>query len=381
MSKPNSEYTYNIVRNDGDLTSATVLVLASADTLVATVDNPNFRAIVAALVEERPLTEVEGLFDLTKPLTAEFARLSDRVTIENGIVYFDGDEQSGPVVDTIVRFHAEGTSESFQPLVNFLDKIGQNPNEHSREHLGRWLTNRSFSLDADGNIIAYKAVWKVASDESITAYRPGRKGPGVSVNDVPVPESEYAIQKTGDIVSMARSEVEFDPRVACSRGLHIGTYRFAREFGGYSGNVTIVEVRVNPRDVVSVPVDANDQKMRACKYEVLGPVTQERKSLYTPIKAPKPVPAPAPVVESPVAPAEPQEANQVPVTADYAEYRAKDFAKLTRENLRAVAKAWKSASNGKVVVKGGSKEALAKGLAKQAGNIRWNRKRGQGFQG
>ncbi len=38
--------------------------------------------------------------------------------------------------------------------------------------------------------------------------------------------------------------------------------------GGFAGN-NLIEVAVNPADVVSVPYDYNQQKCRCCRYEVL----------------------------------------------------------------------------------------------------------------
>lgn len=376
-----STYTYNIVKNDGEDTSVTVFISATGESYTASQDQPKFKAIVGALLTDAPLADIEGLFDLTKPLSEAFARLSDRVTIEHGNVYFDGDVQEGPVVNTIVRFFNEG-NDSFKPLVNFLDLIGQNPNEHSRKNLSDWLANESFSLDDDGFIIAYKGVYQHGVDEAtgLTTYAPSRVGPNVFVNDVAIPANGKAVQKVGDVVSMPRSAVEFDPKVACSKGLHIGTWGYASTFCSHT-----LLVRINPRDVVSVPTDCGGQKMRTCRYEIIGEnVNAENDSLYHPVSVPAPAePDPEPVIEdeqAEVAP-EPIEANAVPVQADYAEYRAKDFKKLSRDALRAIAKAWKTASGGKVVAKGNSKDDLAKSLAKQAGNIRWNRKRGQGFQG
>jgi hypothetical protein len=37
----------------------------------------------------------------------------------------------------------------------------------------------------------------------------------------------------------------------------------------------VLEVHVNPRDVVSIPDDHQDAKMRVCRYVVIGEVTAE----------------------------------------------------------------------------------------------------------
>jgi hypothetical protein len=428
-----TDYLYNITKNE---TEKSVTVFAGLDQYVASGDMPNYDKIVEAVLRKAPLSEVEGLFDLAKPLADKFARITDRVTVDNGNVFFDGDIQEGPVADTLVRFYNEG-NQDFLPLVNFLERVGQNPNEHSREHLGRWLANESFSITRNGFIVAYKGVY----ENEDGSYRPSRNGPGVSVNDVPVPPGEYATQRDGDVVSMARSEVEFDPAVACSAGLHVGTYDYALRFTRF-----VIEVLVDPRDVVSVPTDCNDQKMRTCKYLVMDHVTEERKVLFDVTLEPEEVEYedqnpeddsdwdddygwgcghtdcdecseddlldqeddddsddnwsdrlqgfavstdPAFEVVGFLFYSDDEgltEAGDTPKTdnkegtnvsdskQDYANYKKADFKTLTRTTLRTIAKAWG-------VKAGGSKEVLVDLLARKAGDIRWNRKRGQGFQG
>src|SRR5678815_3512509 len=45
----------------------------------------------------------------------------------------------------------------------------------------------------------------------------------------------------------------------------------------YSGGI-MLECEVNPADVVSIPVDYDQAKMRVCKYKVLGAVDREHSS-------------------------------------------------------------------------------------------------------
>ena len=70
---------------------------------------------------------------------------------------------------------------------------------------------------------------------------------------------------------MPRGDVEHDPGVGCHVGLHAGTWDYASSFA--QGAVLTVEI--NPRDVVSVPTDCQDQKMRVCRYTVTGITEQE----------------------------------------------------------------------------------------------------------
>jgi hypothetical protein len=49
-------------------------------------------------------------------------------------------------------------------------------------------------------------------------------------------------------------------------GLHFCSRDYLSHFGGER----IMILKINPRDVVSIPVDYNAAKGRACRYEVIG---------------------------------------------------------------------------------------------------------------
>jgi hypothetical protein len=81
------------------------------------------------------------------------------------------------------------------------------------------------------------------------------------------------------IIKMARNKVQDDPSVTCSYGLHVAALGYAVYDQAKLGDGRVVVVKVNPRDVVSVPTDYNNQKMRVCEYTVVedykGEVKQE----------------------------------------------------------------------------------------------------------
>ena len=65
-------------------------------------------------------------------------------------------------------------------------------------------------------------------------------------------------------VSMPRGECDSNPKVSCSRGLHVGSTNFMSQ--GIFGSLGLV-VLVNPKDVVAVPYEyGTGYKMRCCKY-------------------------------------------------------------------------------------------------------------------
>jgi hypothetical protein len=78
---------------------------------------------------------------------------------------------------------------------------------------------------------------------------------------------------------MDRKDCDPDRKNACSRGLHVAAFSYAHD--QYS-NGNLIEVKVNPRDVVAVPEDHNNEKMRVCEYEVLAQIGEPRKAIIFP---------------------------------------------------------------------------------------------------
>ena len=266
---------YNIVTDEGEPSSVTVFPGGRAP-LVATREHPNFVQIVDQItVSGKSEDDIIGLFDTATGLTLKFNKVSDRVSIRNGKVYFDNMPTENVLTDAIVRFYLAG-HDDYMSLVNFMEKIETNPNPNSRENLFRWLSSGRFSITPDGDIIAYKAVNRktgygvVAKGDAVDEYQSIHSGPaivdGEPVHSGPVPNNP------GVIVEMARNEVTFDPHVTCSSGLHVADWSYAKNtMGGHA----MLMVLVNPRDVVSVPTDYGDKKMRVCRYKVLKAVETE----------------------------------------------------------------------------------------------------------
>ena len=57
----------------------------------------------------------------------------------------------------------------------------------------------------------------------------------------------------------------WDPSAGCAQGLHAGSYDYAKQ---YASGVLLL-VKINPRDVVSVPTDSDWAKIRTSRYEVV----------------------------------------------------------------------------------------------------------------
>ena len=255
---PDPHFYQHTTTPDGE----TLTVYLPGDSPIAVSDShPHFAGILSGAKAGDPARDLIGLADLSVAVSDRLASLSERVAVANGRVYFDGDQVDNNLTRQIVRFLDEGVND-WRPLVSFMDNLALNPQDHSRRQLFDWLSGRDFTITDDGHLIAYKGV---QSGNAEGAYVSAASG-GAYVDgqwiDGQVPNH------VGAVVTLPRGQVTFDPAVGCSVGLHAGTFDYAQ---GYASGA-LLKVKINPRDVVSVPTDSAAAKIRVCRYEVLDTI-------------------------------------------------------------------------------------------------------------
>lgn len=258
---------------DGEAGDSTLTVIVNGEVRTLNPQHLNFEKLYDYLFGDNHVAEVgpfpsaeeeeswilsmasNALTESVKVMT----RLSERVTFDGENIFFDGDLINNNLSRHLVRM-IKANDEEFESLVNFMEKVAINPSKESRRHLFTWLNDRDFTLTTDGDVIGYKGVredGKSITSGSNTVYVDGVEYTGHVPNPI------------GAVVEIARSDVDTNRGVACSYGLHVGTYNYAKWFAEYNGSGKILTVAVNPRDVVSVPSDSLDQKMRVARYVVL----------------------------------------------------------------------------------------------------------------
>lgn len=223
--------------------------------LQADSNHPHWAAIKEGLIRNDP--SVFDLFDVYGGLVSKLTHLSDRITFDGSSIFFDGDVQEGPLADHLLRCIESGVHD-YSPVVKFWEKVAQNPDDRSREQLFTWLRACNFTITEEGDILGYKGVvtrgeGEFLSRNSGTAWVDGEEKHGQIPN------------RPGTEVSMPRSKVHNNPNTHCSYGLHVGDWSYASTFA----RGAVLEVHVNPRDVVSIPNDHSYRKMRCCKYKVV----------------------------------------------------------------------------------------------------------------
>jgi hypothetical protein len=272
-----------VEREDG---TETITIFGLGDLRIASSDHPNFAAIKAAAQSpDFNLGKLEDLFDTAKAIAKHFERLTDRVSVRGETIYLDLEPVHNALAEAILQ--CMKYDQDFDPLVNFMERLEANPNPKSREALYTWLDGRNFTITPEGLIIGYKGVtadFKHAEGEHADACVSKSTGhafvDGIEYGKVDgsgrVTQSARIPYPIGSVVEMPRTEVVNDQGIECSQGLHVGTFDFART---YSSSGQMLEVHIDPRDVVSVPDSTNSSKIRVCRLTVVGEVDSKYEQL------------------------------------------------------------------------------------------------------
>lgn len=78
----------------------------------------------------------------------------------------------------------------------------------------------------------------------------------------------------GQVLVMKRSDVDSNRQETCSRGFHFCSVSYLSSTYGSGGR--LMQVKINPKDVVSIPPDYNFAKGRTWRYEVVKEISDNR---------------------------------------------------------------------------------------------------------
>jgi hypothetical protein len=204
------------------------------------------------------ITEInQGNWDRVRELTNPAASvlssvkktsLADRVQINNGVVCVDDQPMHNTLTTRMIQMMEEGFD--IAPISKFLVNLLDNPSFRAVNELYDFLEHSNLPITEDGCFIAYKRV-------------------NQNYKDIYTGKIDNSV---GQVVQMSRNLVDEDKNILCSSGLHFCSREYLSIYGLCAGNHTMI-VKINPRDVVSIPADYNNSKGRCCRYEVIGELT------------------------------------------------------------------------------------------------------------
>jgi hypothetical protein len=231
-----------MISGDGNIT----LILFGEQYFINVEDSQHAR-VMDALRDNATEDELLTVVDKTTAIK-DYTSESGLIEIKDGCVLYDGEEVHNSLTERILTFMGEGLP--VEPLLNFMEKMMQNPSFAARRELFDFLEHKNLPLTEDGDFLAYKAVKHDYSDKWSGSYD----------------------NSIGTVAQMKRFSVDDDRNHSCSAGLHAGTLEYVQSYGCFHDSPEsdkVIIVKISPENVVSVPTDCDCQKLRTCEYTVV----------------------------------------------------------------------------------------------------------------
>jgi hypothetical protein len=219
------------------------MVLNSQSKVVAKSDKA-YAAVIEAVKKDATEDEVLAILDQDRRLLEDAIAVTPDVVMKGGQLFY----QDEPIAGVLGQRMLEMTEQGFDlsPMVAFLRNLLENPSNRVVENLYAFLEAGGIPISPDGCFVTYKAVRHDFQDIHSESYS----------------------NKVGEKLSMSRHRVDENPDRTCSYGFHVCSFDYLPHFAHANGHVVLC--KVNPKDVVAIPRDYNNTKMRVCAYEVVG---------------------------------------------------------------------------------------------------------------
>lgn len=238
--------------------------LIQGDNIIVNIDHKVFTISKANIAFNKMLEAIksndwESVRDLAEPKKVIVNYGNGNISVKGEEFFWKDKILDNSITKRIIKMMVDGFDIS--PMVAFMDNLMQNPSNTAINELYLFLENNNLPITPDGHFLAYKKV-----DKDFFDFHTGTIDNSV-----------------GAFVTMERNMVDDDRNRTCSHGLHFCSREYLSNFS--SGNDHTMLLKINPRDVVSIPRDYNNSKGRCCGYEVISeldvPIEDlENKSVY-----------------------------------------------------------------------------------------------------
>jgi hypothetical protein len=171
----------------------------------------------------------------------------------------------------------------YKNLLNFAKNLQDNPSFRVYNNLFSFLEKNNQFITKDGYFLAYKKVSPKLSDFDINqctesaALQLGETRSDANrrvCNELRkvINHNQIDTNSIGSIVEVTRNQINDDPISRCSNALNVASLDYILiDNVVYNSDTRIIEVEVNPADVVSIPLIYYTQSMmRVCKYKVIS---------------------------------------------------------------------------------------------------------------
>jgi len=180
--------------------------------------------------------------------------ISDRIKLDtdNHILLVDDIKLPVSLADKFIQITVAGSQVDLDKYTKFSINLTDNVSNSVLNRLYDFISANSVQITDDGMIICFKKV----NSEFKDIY------------------SRSFDNSVGKIVQVRRNQVDENINKTCSYGLHVCAAHYLDSYGSDYNN-RVVKVLLDPADVVSIPSDYNDSKVRCCSYTVIEDVTEQ----------------------------------------------------------------------------------------------------------
>lgn len=229
--------------------------------------HPSFKEILQAVKENR-VDDIPNLVSVVRAVN-KFGNGKIVVDEDSDVILYNGNPIHNYLADRILVMVREGFT--VEPLVNHLDRLMNNPSKRAVDEEYKFLEKGKLPITEDGCFLAYKRVSGNYHDvhsgsvlnkmaEQLTDAERAML-PYTTSNGVTVELVDGVVT-----VSMPRNQVDDNCERTCSEGLHFCSLEYLGSFWGDH----VMILKVDPADVVSIPVDYSFTKGRTWKYQIVG---------------------------------------------------------------------------------------------------------------
>lgn len=197
---------------------------------------------IVTAIKSNDWDSVERLVDIEKSVKSYGG---GKLSIVDGKIHFQGRVMNKALSKRLTAMIRDDFP--FEYLVKFMENIMMNPSCRAVNELYGFLEFNDLPITPDGYFLAYKRV-----REDYTDCYTGTFDNRVGVTN-----------------NMPRNSVDDDCRKTCSEGLHFASLGYVSGFSRKDTNHVMI-LKIHPKDVVSIPIDYNNQKGRCCEYTVVG---------------------------------------------------------------------------------------------------------------
>jgi hypothetical protein len=198
---------------------------------------------------KKPVSErdVDQIIEWASVKRAVEIMTEGRVTVTDNEIKFDGKPVHNYMTKRMMDLLLDGFD--LTPWAKFMNNVYDNPAAYAHDELYEWMEKADMPLTDDGHFLAFKKV-----RANFTDCHTGKFD-----------------NSPGTVIEMPREMCDPVRSNHCSTGFHFCSVGYLSSFSGQR----VVIVKINPRDVTSIPNDYGFTKGRCCRYEVVAELAKE----------------------------------------------------------------------------------------------------------